>query len=195
MRKILHFRVAGQFAQKEPQPLLILEPHLSARKLLAASSEAADSSRDTAALPNDNPFGDSQITPLHIFGGATWETGRCRLWIRVSDWIFELEAYLPGKFVDAAHPVLGFALKIGNLQCHLAGKQQCCNRALDFVSQSLLHLLPDQQDLPLIAKKGGAQLARDPVHTVDGEVHMNRNGCADMFQHLSLSTGSVSMNA
>jgi hypothetical protein len=43
-----------QFAQKYP---LSFRPALSARNLLAASSEAADSSRDNGALRNDNPLG------------------------------------------------------------------------------------------------------------------------------------------
>jgi hypothetical protein len=67
MRKILHFRVAGHFAQNNPNPLSFRSHIDQRRNLLAASREAADSSRDTAALRNDNPFGDSQITPLQIF--------------------------------------------------------------------------------------------------------------------------------
>jgi len=95
----------------------------------------------------------------------------------------ELEPHFPRKFVYRTHPVRGSALKVWDLQRHFTRKKQRRNRALEFISQSLLHLLPDQQDLPLVAKKVGAQLLRDPVHTVDGEVHMDRNGCPDMFQH------------
>ncbi len=40
------------------------EASLSARNLLATSSEAADSSRDNPALRNDNSLGIFQITPL-----------------------------------------------------------------------------------------------------------------------------------
>ncbi len=78
MRKILHFRVAGSLRRNNPNPLSFRSHIDQRRNLLVASREAADSSRDTAALRNDNPFGESQITPLGIFGGATWETGRCR---------------------------------------------------------------------------------------------------------------------
>jgi hypothetical protein len=31
--------------------------------------------------------------------------------------------------------------------------------------------------------KRSPQRARDSVHIANGEVHMNRNGCADVFQH------------
>jgi hypothetical protein len=51
---------------RKTTPLLVIQSGLigSARNLLAASREKADSSRDTAALRNDNSFGDFQITPL-----------------------------------------------------------------------------------------------------------------------------------
>jgi hypothetical protein len=55
--------VAVQLAQNNPTPCHS-EASLSARNLLAASSEAADSSRDNAALRNDNSLGIFQITPL-----------------------------------------------------------------------------------------------------------------------------------
>jgi hypothetical protein len=42
------------------KPFGILKPGLSARNLLAARSETADSSRDEAAHRNDNSFGDFQ---------------------------------------------------------------------------------------------------------------------------------------
>jgi hypothetical protein len=38
------------------------KPALSARNLLAAGSEKADSSRDNTALRNDKPFGDFKLT-------------------------------------------------------------------------------------------------------------------------------------
>jgi hypothetical protein len=45
--------VGVQFAQKT-QPFVIPKPGLSARNLLAASGETADSSRENAALRTDN---------------------------------------------------------------------------------------------------------------------------------------------
>jgi predicted acetyltransferase len=47
--------------------LVISKPALSARNLLAASSETADSSRDNPALRNDNPLGTFQTAPTHGF--------------------------------------------------------------------------------------------------------------------------------
>jgi len=41
---------------KQPSPLVIPKPALSARNLLAAGSETADSSRDKAALRNEKTF-------------------------------------------------------------------------------------------------------------------------------------------
>ena len=61
MRKILHFRGAGPFAHKQPQPLVIPEPALSARNLLLPAA-IQYSSRENAALRNDNPLG---ILKLH----------------------------------------------------------------------------------------------------------------------------------
>src|SRR6266849_1928527 len=55
--------VVLQVCRGTTPPLVTLKPALSARNLLAAGSEAADSSRDNAALRNDNSFGDFQITP------------------------------------------------------------------------------------------------------------------------------------
>ncbi len=78
---------------------------------------------------------------------------------------------------------LGSTLKIRNLQRHFAGEQQRGDRALEFVSQSLLYFLPHQQDFLLVPMQSGAQFARDPVHAVDGEVHVHRNGRPNMFQH------------
>jgi hypothetical protein len=57
---VLHLNVV-QFAQKT-KPLVIPKPGLPARNLLAADVEAADSSRDKAALRNDNSLG---IFKLH----------------------------------------------------------------------------------------------------------------------------------
>jgi hypothetical protein len=45
-----------QFSQKPP-PLVIPKPALSAGNLLAAGAEVVDSSRDNAALRNDNSSG------------------------------------------------------------------------------------------------------------------------------------------
>ena len=50
----LDFSGVVQFVQEQPDPLVIPKPALSARNLLAAGSETADSSRDKAALRNDN---------------------------------------------------------------------------------------------------------------------------------------------
>jgi hypothetical protein len=58
--------VVVQFAQK--YPLVIPKPALSARNLLAASSEAADFSRDNAAIRNDNPL---EIFKLHHYLAGT----------------------------------------------------------------------------------------------------------------------------
>jgi hypothetical protein len=55
--------VAVQLAQNKPTPWHS-EVSLSARNLFAASSEAADSSRDNPALRHDNSLGIFQITPL-----------------------------------------------------------------------------------------------------------------------------------
>jgi hypothetical protein len=44
--------------------LVIPKPALSARNLLAASRETADSSRDNPALRNDNALGIFQTAPL-----------------------------------------------------------------------------------------------------------------------------------
>src|ERR1700693_259964 len=55
---------SGAACAKEPHPLCHSEASLLARNLLAASSEAADSSRDQAALRNDNSLGIFRITPL-----------------------------------------------------------------------------------------------------------------------------------
>jgi hypothetical protein len=54
----------GSGAKRKNSPFLVIpKPGLSARNLLAAGSEAADSSRDKAALRNDNSLGFS-ITPI-----------------------------------------------------------------------------------------------------------------------------------
>jgi hypothetical protein len=58
--------VVVQFAQKQLQPLVIPKPGVSARNLLAAGGETADSSRDNAALRNDNYFGDFQIATRRV---------------------------------------------------------------------------------------------------------------------------------
>ena len=71
---------------------------------------------------------------LH-FNGATFGIRPCRLKAGVSDGTFEFKTHLLGKLVDGAHPALGSALEIGDLQRHLAGKQQCRNCALELVSQ------------------------------------------------------------
>jgi hypothetical protein len=55
--------VAVQLAQSKPTPSHS-EASLSARNLLAASREAADSSRENPALRHDNSLGIFQITPL-----------------------------------------------------------------------------------------------------------------------------------
>jgi hypothetical protein len=60
-------RIVTGCAKTSP-PLVIPKPGLSARNLFAASGEAADSSRDKAALRNDNCFGDFRITALGKFG-------------------------------------------------------------------------------------------------------------------------------
>jgi hypothetical protein len=51
--------------RKNSRTLVIPKPALSARNLLAAGSETADSSRDTAALRNDNSL---RIFELHHYG-------------------------------------------------------------------------------------------------------------------------------
>jgi hypothetical protein len=48
--------------RKEDSTLVIPKPGVSARNLLAAGSEAADSSRDNAALRNDNSLEFSNYT-------------------------------------------------------------------------------------------------------------------------------------
>jgi hypothetical protein len=55
-------RALVQFAQKN-LPLVIPKPGLSARNLLAAGSKAADSSRNKAALRNENSLWHFQIRP------------------------------------------------------------------------------------------------------------------------------------
>jgi hypothetical protein len=52
---------------KQPPSLVIPKPALSAKNLLAASGEAADSSRDNAALRNDNSLG---IFKLHYYAAS-----------------------------------------------------------------------------------------------------------------------------
>jgi hypothetical protein len=52
---------SGSVCAKTTPPLVIPRPALSARNLLAAGSETADSSRDTAALRNDNSLGISKL--------------------------------------------------------------------------------------------------------------------------------------
>jgi hypothetical protein len=59
-----------QFAQKRPI-LVIPKPALSARNLLLASSEAADSWRDNAARRNDNSFGFFNYTTTGMVRGLT----------------------------------------------------------------------------------------------------------------------------
>jgi hypothetical protein len=51
-----------RFASRTNFSLVIPKPGLSARNLLVASGETADSSRDKAALRNDNPL---RIVRLH----------------------------------------------------------------------------------------------------------------------------------
>lgn len=80
---------------------------------------------------------------------------------KASDGTFELEANFLGQFVHGADPAFGYALEIRNLQRHFAGKQQCCNRALEFVSQSLLRFLPDQEVAGQQAKCPGAGRAAE----------------------------------
>ena len=57
---------SGAVCAKTTPLLVIPKPGLSARNLLAASSETADSSRDNAALRNDNPLEDFQTAPLPV---------------------------------------------------------------------------------------------------------------------------------
>src|SRR4029077_12521153 len=62
-------------------PLLVIpKPGLSARNLLGASSEAADSSRDNAALRNRNSLGIFKITPLRGNGTSSKQLFRPGLW-------------------------------------------------------------------------------------------------------------------
>src|ERR1700730_1974732 len=67
--KTLGFSAQGRAASKRSQKqstLVIPRPALSARNLLAASGEGADSSRDKAALRNDNCLG---FFKLHHYVG------------------------------------------------------------------------------------------------------------------------------
>jgi hypothetical protein len=60
-------QVAVQVRAKQPPSLVIPKPARSAKNLLAASGEAADSSRDKAALRNDNSLG---IFKLHYYAAS-----------------------------------------------------------------------------------------------------------------------------
>jgi hypothetical protein len=71
-----------QFSQKQSHPFVIPKPALPARNLLAATSEAADSSRDNAALLNDNSLG---VFKLHHY--AAFDT--TSLTIRLSGTIVQ----------------------------------------------------------------------------------------------------------
>ena len=51
------FTGSGASHKRITPPLVIPKPGLSARNLLVAGSKTADSSRDEAALRNDNAFG------------------------------------------------------------------------------------------------------------------------------------------
>jgi hypothetical protein len=65
--------ISGMVQLAKRHPLVIPKPGLSARNLLAASSEAADSSRHNAALRNGNSLGILALADIHSgrqFGGA-----------------------------------------------------------------------------------------------------------------------------
>ena len=109
---------------------------------------------------------------MRIFGAQTGQAGPS-----------SLSAYFLGKLVYRPHPGFDSALKIRDLQRHFTRKQQRCDRVLEFVSHSLAYFLPHQKDCSLVPAQGGPQLASDSVHAVDGEVHVNWNRRADVFQH------------
>ena len=79
--------------------------------------------------------------------------------------------------------LLSASREIRNLQRHFAREQQRRDRALEFVTQSLLYLLPDQPDFLLVPMQCRPQLTRDPVHVVDGKVHVNRHGGPNVLQY------------
>jgi hypothetical protein len=63
-RPLAYAPAVVQLAPKHSHPFVIPKPGLWARNLLAARSEAEDSSRDKAALRNDNSLG--------IYDGTTY---------------------------------------------------------------------------------------------------------------------------
>jgi hypothetical protein len=52
-------------------PFVIPKPALSARNLLSASRETADSSRDSAALRNDNSLGIFELHHYYVVRGLS----------------------------------------------------------------------------------------------------------------------------
>jgi hypothetical protein len=58
---------SGAVGAKQPASLVIPKPARSAKNLLAASGEAANSSRDQAALRNDNSW---WIFKLHYYAAS-----------------------------------------------------------------------------------------------------------------------------
>jgi hypothetical protein len=79
----------GVVGAKTTPPIVIPNPGLSAKNLLAASREAADSSRDNAALRNDNSLG---IFQLQSYATSGTDAKACQL-MPTS----ELEAAYGGK--------------------------------------------------------------------------------------------------
>ena len=88
------------------------------------------------------------------------------------------------------------ALEVGDLQRHFTGKQQGCDRALEFVAQGLLHFLPDQQDLLFCAGRKAARNSR-ATRSMPLMAKFTCTGTAVPMcsSTMSLSTGSVSRNA
>jgi hypothetical protein len=76
MRKILHFRVAGQFAQKQPQPLVIPEPHRSAQESALLPAEKQQIPR--ATLPRFGMTIPLGILKLHHYTFSVVQPGRRR---------------------------------------------------------------------------------------------------------------------
>jgi hypothetical protein len=108
---------------------------------------------------------------------------RAEFTAKFSGLTFELAAHFLRKFVDAAHSVYGFALKIGKLQCHFARKEKRGDRTLKFVLKGLLYCLPDQLDFFLMAMQGCSKLACHSIRVVDGKIHVNRNGLSNVLEN------------
>ena len=85
--------------------------------------------------------------------------------------------------MDAAHLAFGFAREIRDLQRQFAREQQGRDRAFEFISKCVLYLLPHPLDLFVVPLQRRPQLARDPVHIIDGEVYVDGDGDPDVLQH------------